>query len=80
MLSGDENPAQRILRPHLRSVEQFRVLGDEGLQFVLLLEALAFDRFELSPLVSGVDALGHISTGTCETMEAISNEGINILA
>ena len=60
MLTGSFYVAQRILWPHLSPVEQFRVRSDEGLQFVLLLEAFAFERFKPSLLVSGVDPLCHI--------------------
>ena len=35
------------------------MLGDQGLEFVLLPEALSFERFKPSLLVPGVDALGH---------------------
>ena len=59
LLSGNKNPAQRSVRPHLRSVEHFRMLGDEGLQFFLLREVFFFERFKLSLLIPGVDALCH---------------------
>ena len=59
LLSSNENPAQGSGRPHLFSVEHFRMLGDEGLQFFLPREAFFFERFKLSLLIPGVDALCH---------------------
>jgi len=49
LLSGSENPAPGSVRSHLSPVEQFRMLGDEGLEFVLRREALPFERFPAAP-------------------------------
>ena len=53
LLSGNEDPAQGSARPHLFSVEHFRMLGDEGLQFFLFREAFFFEWFKLSLLDPG---------------------------
>ena len=60
LLAGNENPAKGSVRPHLSSVGQLGLIGDEGLEFVLLREALSFERLKPSLLIPGVDAFGHV--------------------
>ena len=48
------------------------MLGNEGLEFVLLREALSFERLKPSLLIPGVDSLGHVCDPSCHPWGAFS--------
>ena len=59
LFAGDEDPAARVAGSDLLSVEQFRMLGDQGLELGLGRELRLFERFEIAVISRRVDAFGH---------------------
>ena len=61
LFARDQNPAPRIARTNLLTIQQLRMLGNQRLKLVLGRERLLLQRLEPSPLISGVYPLGHVA-------------------
>ena len=60
LLARDQNPAQRVVGPHLLAVEQFGIVRNQLLKLVFTVERLFLERLEPC-LAPSVNPLGHSS-------------------